>query len=177
MLKPQDQAEGLRRIMMPAKSCAIADLGAWLTQGKGQLLRDLADEIQDRKIHFIDLSLEQTQDLPLALLNQHEIVLKLTQTSESIKKAFGIIKLLGKSPENRVFGIIVSSQNDEAAKTLFRNLKQVSRSLSQIQLELIGFSTLSDNWVSPAVMATPPASPRIFVKDPIYTSQFAIAPT
>lgn len=177
MLKPQDQAEGLRRILMPTKSCAVSDLGAWLTQGKGQLLRDLVDEIQDRKIHFIDLSLEQTQDLPLALLNQYEIVLKLTQTSESIKRAFGIIKLLGKSPENRVFGIIVSAQNEEVAKTVFRNLKQVSRSLSQIQLELIGFSTLSNNWVSPAVMATPPALTQIFVKDPIYTSQFAIAPT
>lgn len=177
MHNPQDQAEGLRRILIPAKACAVSDLGAWLAKGKGQVLRDLVQEIQARRIRFIDVGLEQTEDLPLALLNQHEIVLKLTQTSESIKRAFGIIKLLGKSPENRVFGIIVSAQNAEAASTVFRNLKYVSRSLSQIQVELIGFSTLSNDWVSPVVSATPLDSPLIFVKDPIFTPQFAIAPT
>jgi MinD-like ATPase involved in chromosome partitioning or flagellar assembly len=122
------------------------------------------------------MSLDQTQDLPLALLNQHEIVLKLVQSSDSIKRAFGVIKLLAKSPENRVFGIIVSAQNAETANTVFRNLKHASRHFSQIQLEIIGFSTLSNNWVSPVVIASPTSSP-IITRNPIFTSQFGIAPT
>jgi MinD-like ATPase involved in chromosome partitioning or flagellar assembly len=110
-------------------------------------------------------------------LNQHEIVLKLAQSSESIKRAFGIIKLLAKSPENRVFGIIVSAQNPETAKTVFRNLKHASRAFSQIQLEIMGFSTLSNSWVSPVVMDSSPVVTRMITRDPIFTTQFGIAPT
>jgi MinD-like ATPase involved in chromosome partitioning or flagellar assembly len=184
MLNPRDQAEGLRRILMPSKACPIKTLSAKLAQGKGHLLQDLVDEIQDRKIHFIDISPEQAQELPLVLLNQYEIVLKLAQSSESIKRAFGIIKLLGKSPENRVFGIIVSAQNAEAARTVFRNLKHASRSFSQIHLELIGFSTLSSTWICPVIDSTKAskidshfASPLITTNEPLFTPQFAIAPT
>jgi MinD-like ATPase involved in chromosome partitioning or flagellar assembly len=176
MLNPRDQAEGLRRILMPTKACPIKTLSAKLAQGKGHLLQELVKDIHGRNIHFIDTSLDQSQDLPLALLNQHEIVLKLAQSSESIKRAFGIIKLLAKSPENRVFGIIVSAQNAETANTVFRNLKNASRHFSQIQLELIGFSTLSNNWVSPVTMNNPISSP-ITTRNPIFTPQFGITPT
>jgi hypothetical protein len=177
MLNPRDQAEGLRRILMPTKACAIKSLGARLAQGKGYLLPDLVKEIDSSNIHFIDMSLDQAQELPLALLNQHQIVLKLAQSSESIKRAFGIIKLLAKSPENRVFGIIVSAQNPETAKTVFRNLKHASRAFSQIQLEIMGFSTLSNSWVSPVVMDSSPVVTRMITRDPIFTTQFGIAPT
>ena len=176
MLNPRDQAEGLRRILMPSKDCPIKNLSTELAQGKGHLLQDLVKDIHRHNIHFIDISLDQSQDLPLALLNQHEIVLKLAQSSESIKRAFGIIKLLAKSPENRVFGIIVSAQNAETANTVFRNLKSASRHFSQIQLELIGFSTLSNNWVSPVMMDSPISLP-ITTRNPIFTPQFGITPT
>ncbi|MBU3603363.1 hypothetical protein [Polynucleobacter sp. AP-Kaivos-20-H2] len=161
---------------MPAKVSPIKTLSTGLAQGKGHLLQDLVKDIHRHNIHFIDTSLDQSQDLPLALLNQHEIVLKLAQSSESIKRAFGIIKLLAKSPENRVFGIIVSAQNAETANTVFRNLKNASRHFSQIQLELIGFSTLSNNWVSPVTMNNPISSP-ITTRNPIFTPQFGITPT
>jgi MinD-like ATPase involved in chromosome partitioning or flagellar assembly len=176
MLNPRDQAEGLRRILMPTKACPIKTLSAKLAQGKGHLLQELVKDIHGRNIHFIDMSLDQPQDLPLALLNQHEIVLKLAQSSGSIKRAFGIIKLLAKSPENRVFGIIVSAQNGETANTVFRNLRHASRHFSQIQLEIIGFSTLSNNWVCPVVIASPTSS-QIITRNPIFTPQFGIAPT
>ncbi|QWD17254.1 MinD/ParA family protein [Polynucleobacter paneuropaeus] len=177
MLNPRDQAEGLRRILMPTKACPIKALSTKLAQGKGQLLQDLTMDIGGRNIHFIDMSLDRAQELPLELLNQHEIVLKLAQSSESIKRAFGIIKLLAKSPENRVFGIIVSAQNAETAKTVFRNLKHASRTFSQIQLEIIGFSTLSNNWVSPVVFDSYPAMTQTITRDPLFTPQFGVTPT
>jgi MinD-like ATPase involved in chromosome partitioning or flagellar assembly len=177
MLNPCDQAEGLRRILMPTRASAIKSFSASLARGKGYLLPDLVKEIDKSNIHFIDMSLDHTQELSLALLNQHEIVLKLAQSSESIKRAFGIIKLLAKSPENRIFGIIVSAQNAETAKTVFRNMKHASRDFSQIQLEFIGFSTLSTNWVSPAIMDPSPASPTMITREPIFTPQFGIAAT
>jgi len=177
MLNPRDQAEGLRRILMPTKACAIKSLGTRLAQGKGYLLPDLVKEIDRNNIHFIDMSLEHVQELPLALLNQHEIVIKFTQNSESIKRAFGIIKLLGKSPENRVFGIIVSTQNLESAKIVFRNLVHVSRAFSQIRLELMGFSTLGNNWVSPVATELAHTSKPMMTRDPILTAQFSMAPT
>lgn len=177
MLNPRDQAEGLRRILMPTKACAIKSLSASLARGKGYLLPDLVKEIDRSNIHFIDMSLDHAQELPLALLNQHQIVLKLAQSSESIKRAFGIIKLLAKSPENRVFGIIVSAQNPDTAKTVFRNLKHASRTFSQIQLELIGFSTLGNNWVSSVFIDSSLALTKMITRDPIFTPQFGIAPT
>ncbi|QWD10186.1 MinD/ParA family protein [Polynucleobacter paneuropaeus] len=177
MLNPRDQAEGLRRILMPAKACPIKTLSARLAQGKGHLLQDLVKDIHGRNIHFIDMSLDQVQELPLALLNEHEVVIKLAQSSGSIKQAFGIIKLLAKSPENRTFGIIVSAQNAETAKTVFRNIKHASRPFSQIRLEFIGFSTLSTNWVSPVIMDPPLASTQTIARDPIFTPQFGIAAT
>lgn len=176
MLNPRDQAEGLRRILMPTKICPIKAISAQLAQGKGQLLQDLTKDIGKRDIRFIDMSLDHAQELPLALLNQHEIVLKLAQSQESIKRAFGIIKLLGKSPESRVFGIIISAQNAETAKTVFRNLKHASRTFSQIQIELIGFSTLNNNWVSPVIIDSSPALTKMITKDPIFTPQFGTVP-
>jgi MinD-like ATPase involved in chromosome partitioning or flagellar assembly len=177
MLNPLDQAEGLRRILMPTKACPINNLHSGLAQGKGRLLPDLVKDIRERNIYFIDMSLEYVQELPLALLNQHEIVLKFAQNSESIKRAFGIIKLLGKSPENRVFGIIVSAQNLESAKIVFRNLEHVSRTFSQIRLELMGFSTLGNNWVSPVATDSAHTATPLMTRDPIFTAQFSMAPT
>ena len=177
MLNPLDQAEGLRRILMPTKACPIKTLSTKLAQGKGDFLQDLVKDIHGSNIHFIDMSLDQTQELPLALLNEHQVVIKLAQSSDSIKQAFGIIKLLAKSPENRIFGIIVSAHNAETAKTVFRNMKHASRAFSQIRLEFIGFSTLSTNWVSPVIMDPSPATPTMITREPIFTPQFGIAAT
>jgi len=177
MLNPRDQAEGLRRILMPTKACPIKTLSTRLSQGKGYFLQDLLKDIQGRNIHFIDMSLDEAQELPLALLNEHQVVIKLAQSSDSIKQAFGIIKLLAKSPENRIFGIIVSAQNAETANTVFRNIKHASRAFSQIRLEFIGFSTLNTNWVSPVIMDPSPAPTKMITRDPIFTPQFGIAAT
>jgi len=177
MLNPRDQAEGLRRILMPTKACPIKTLNTRLAQGKGYFLQDLLKDIQGRNIHFIDMSLDEAQELPLALLNEHQVVIKLAQSSDSIKQAFGIIKLLAKSPENRIFGIIVSAQNAETANTVFRNIKHASRAFSQIRLEFIGFSTLNTNWVSPVIMDPSLAPTKMTTRDPIFTPQFGIAAT
>jgi MinD-like ATPase involved in chromosome partitioning or flagellar assembly len=177
MLNQRDQAEGLRRILMPAKACPIKTLSIRLAKGKGYFLQDLVKDIHGCNIHFIDISLDQAQELPLALLNEYQVVIKLAQSSDSIKQAFGIIKLLAKSPENRIFGIIVSAQNAETAKTVFRNIKHASRAFLQIRLEFIGFSTLNTNWVSPVIMDHSLAPTMMITRDPIFTPQFGIAAT
>jgi MinD-like ATPase involved in chromosome partitioning or flagellar assembly len=177
MLNPRDQAEGLRRILMPAKTCPIRALGARLAQGKGYFLQDLVKDIHRYNIHFIDMNSDKAQELPLALLNKQEVVIKLAQSSDSIKQAFGIIKLLAKSPENRIFGIIVCAQNAETAKTVFGNIKHASRAFTQIRLEFIGFSTLNTNWVSPVIMDSALAPTKMITRDPIFTPQFGIAAT
>jgi MinD-like ATPase involved in chromosome partitioning or flagellar assembly len=96
--------------------------------------------------------------------------MKLTNTPESIRETFGIIKLLSKSAENRVFGMIVSAQNEIAAQTIYRNLKQASKRFSHIHLELIGFSTLNNNWVSPILLNMMPAH----IKKTTFTTPFGV---
>jgi MinD-like ATPase involved in chromosome partitioning or flagellar assembly len=127
--------------------------------------------MQEKQIHFIDASIGGNQELPLALLNYHDFIMKLTNTPESIRQTFGIIKLLSKSAENRVFGMIVSAQNEIAAQTIYRNLKQASKRFSHIQLELIGFSTLNNNWVSPIFLSIVPAQ----IKKTIFITPFGVA--
>jgi len=171
MPNPCDQAEGLRRILMPVKPNAICNLSVNLKQGKGQLLHSLIQDMHKQQIHFIDTSIGGHQELPLALLNYHHFIMKLTHTPESIKQTFGIIKLFSNSTENRVFGMIVSAQNEAAAQTIYRNLKQASKRFTHIQLELIGFSTLDNNWVSPMLKSMVPAQ----MKKTIFTTPFGAA--
>jgi hypothetical protein len=156
MLKPQDQAEGLRRILMPEKPSAMTIVEFNLQQSKGQFLQNLIPEFKNLGIKFVDTSLAGHQEHSLALLNHPEIALKLKHSANSIKQAFHIIKLLSKSSENRVFGMIVCAQDQITAQTVFRNIKQASKQFLHIQLELIGFSTLDSNWVSPVTFNSVP---------------------
>ncbi|MBU3621881.1 hypothetical protein [Polynucleobacter sp. CS-Odin-A6] len=127
--------------------------------------------MEKQQIYFIDASIEGHHELPLALLNYDHFIMKLTNNPISIKQTFGIIKLLSKSAENRVFGMIVSAQNEIAAQTIYRNLKQASKGFSHIHLELIGFSTLSNNWVSPILLNMMPAQ----IKKTTFTTPFGVA--
>lgn len=169
MLNPRDQAEGLRRILKPHQQSAINVLELELRQSKGQFLQNLLVDLKSLEVEFLDTSVGAHQEYPLALLNHHEFVLKLKHSSDSIKQAFNIIKLLSKSSENRVFGLIVSAQDQATAQTVFRNIKQASKQFLQIHLELIGFSTLESNWVCPVLLNSAP----IQSKDTNLTTQFA----
>lgn len=171
MLNSRDQAEGLRRILMSAKLSAINDLGLDLQQGKGQFLHTLIEDMERRHVEFIDTSIGNAQELPLALLNCHDFVLKLSYRPESIKQAFGIIKLLSKSAEKRVFGIIISAQDQSTAHTIFRNIKQASKGFPHIRLEMIGFSTLSSNWVNPVL----PIALTTHTNETFFTTPYGVA--
>jgi flagellar biosynthesis protein FlhG len=90
------------------------------------------------EVVLVDATLDDNHQLPLAILNQHEILIQLTCDAESIKQAYTLIKRVYSQLGRRSFGIIVSDATGEQAATTFRNIAQVARNYMQVELEFFG---------------------------------------
>jgi flagellar biosynthesis protein FlhG len=82
--------------------------------------------------------LNQENILPLKMLNDGEIIIRLTRQPESITNAYTVIKQICSELGRRPFGIIVDNATDAQAQTVFRNISQVARRFMQIELEFFG---------------------------------------
>jgi len=87
---------------------------------------------------LVDAVLNKQHELPLPLLNQHEMVIHLTQEPESIKQAYILIKQMCQKLGSRSFGILVSQANSHEAQIVFNNISEVAMRFMQIELEFIG---------------------------------------
>lgn len=90
------------------------------------------------EVILVDTDLDNIKQLPLPMLNQHEIIIQLTCDAESIKQAYTMIKQIYSNIGRRSFGIVVSDATDKQAAKAFRNIAQVARSHLQIELEFFG---------------------------------------
>lgn len=89
---------------------------------------------------LVDASLSSKNCLPLALMNQGEIVVELNQQHESIKQAYGTIKRLSSTLGARSFGILIRDSHEQVAHEIFSRMQQVSLSFLQTPLQFLGYT-------------------------------------
>jgi len=87
---------------------------------------------------LVDTALDKDNHLPLTILNQHEILIKLSCDADSIQQAYALIKRVYSNLGRRSFGIIVSDATDKQAAKAFRNISQVAKNHLQVELEFFG---------------------------------------
>ncbi len=90
------------------------------------------------EVILIDTALDKDHQLPLAMLNQQDILIQMSCDAESIKEAYSLIKRIYNNSGRRSFGIIVSDTTDAQAAKAFRNISQVARNHMQVELEFFG---------------------------------------
>jgi flagellar biosynthesis protein FlhG len=90
------------------------------------------------EVVLVDVTLDKNHQLPLEILNQHDILIQLSSDATSIKEAYTLIKRIYSQVGRRSFGIIVSDANDALAAATFRNISQVARNYMQVDLEFCG---------------------------------------
>ncbi len=101
----------------------------------GQVFEQLSSLFE---VVLVDTDLNKQHQLPLALLNEHDIMIQLTCEPESIKEAYTLIKKVYSQVGRRSFGIIASSASDEEAAATFKNIAYVARNYLQVELEFMG---------------------------------------
>jgi len=101
------------------------------------------------EVILVDTALDKDHQLPLAMLNQHDILIQLSCDAESIKEAYSLIKRIYSNIGRRSFGIIVNDATDAQAAKAFRNISQVARNHMQVELEFFG-AIPSDEYLSRA---------------------------
>jgi hypothetical protein len=147
----QDQASGLRVLMnlsqpMNAKpSIKLRDLASELD---GLSLASLQKKLDAIRIPVIKLLNNHVQKASLDTLNASEIVLHINQSSESIKSAYGIVKLLSKSPEERELGFLIEASCETKSKTIFHNIKMAGNAFQHIHLTYLGCLVSGNTYIN-----------------------------
>ncbi len=90
------------------------------------------------EVVLVDATLDNQNQLPLNVLNQHEVLIQLSSDPSSIKEAYTLIKRIYSQLGRRQFGVVVSNVNDVEAASIFRNIAQVARNYLQVELEFFG---------------------------------------
>lgn len=90
------------------------------------------------EVVLVDTSLDKDHQLPLELLNNHDILIQLSCDPASVKEAYTLIKKIYSQVGRRSFSIIASSASDEEAAMTFKNIEHVARNYMQVDLEFMG---------------------------------------
>ena len=90
------------------------------------------------EVVLVEAKLTEDYLLPLEILNDHEVLIRMNRDSESIKQAYVLIKQICSQIGRRSFGIVVEGASDAQAATVFRNISQVASEFLQVELEFIG---------------------------------------
>lgn len=90
------------------------------------------------EVVLVDTQINHRHVLPLAALNESEIMIRLARDPESIKQAYLLMKQICGQLGKRNFGIVVDASSDTQAATVFRNISQAARRFMLIDLEFYG---------------------------------------
>ena len=111
-------------------------------------LMDLRKKLGVIHIPVIKLLNNEVQKAPLDILNASEIVLHINQSTESIKSAYGIVKLLSKSPEERELGFLIEASSETKSKTIFHNIKMAGNAFQHIHLTYLGCLVSGNTYIN-----------------------------
>jgi hypothetical protein len=146
-----DQASGLRNMMclgQPIDSMTIPSLEELHRQIDGLGFASFEAKLDMLKIPMINLLDSKPQRAPLDILNASRIVLYINQSSESIKAAFAIVKLLSKSTEDRELGFLVQASSETKSKTIFHNIKMAANAFHHIHSTYLGCLVPGNTYIS-----------------------------
>lgn len=87
---------------------------------------------------LVNAELDQQHLLPIAALNEGEILIQMTRDPSSIKQAYALIKRMCSQIGNRSFSIVVDNATEEQAEPIFNNIADVAWRFMKIQLSFFG---------------------------------------
>jgi len=146
-----DQASGLRSLMcvgQPSDSMTSISLGDLLSKIDGLGIASFEKELNQHKVPIVNL-VDNTLKAPsLDILNANRIVLYINQSSDSIKAAYGIIKLLSQSTANRELGFLIQASSESKSATIFHNIKMASNAFHHILPTYLGCLVSGNTYIS-----------------------------
>lgn len=94
--------------------------------------------VAQNDIVMVDAELDDADTLPLAGMEQGEIVIQVSTDAASIKSAYALIKRLNARLGRRPFSVLVTGASEQLAHTVFRNLEQTATRYLAVQLHSLG---------------------------------------
>jgi len=120
--------------LIPAHLCG-RPLQHQLAQQLGFMVNALAGQ---HEIVLVEATLNDANQLPLAMLNDGEILIQLDRKPASIQHAYRLIKQLYGELGTRPFGILVNGANEIEAQAVFNNIDGVARRYLRLNLDYVG---------------------------------------
>lgn len=144
LLEVANQQRNASQVIKPvANGLSAARLG--LMQGAARnrdISRRLADVFEFTAKRFdiilVDANCNSNGELPLASLDDSEIVVQLSAETDQIMSAYGLIKRIQQRNGRRSFGIMVTETARHEAKKVFQNMAEVADRYLASPLDWIG---------------------------------------
>ena len=105
------------------------------TQQLGFVFEELMHEYD---VILVNAKLDSQHLLPLAVLNEGEILIQMTRDPASIKHAYALIKRICSQIGARGFSIVVDNATEAQAEPIFNNIADVAWRFMKIQLSFFG---------------------------------------
>ena len=132
-LRQADQ--GYTSTVLAPAHLACNPLPQALANDLGRMLGELAEQYD---VVLVEAALDEAQQLPLAMLDDGDIVIQLDRKPASIQQAYRLIKQLHGRLGSRPFGILVNGADETEAKAVFNNVAGVARRYLGLKLDFVG---------------------------------------
>ena len=120
---------------------------AWQPQDEARRLAKTFDVlVKQTSIVVVDGQLDQDQAFPVPAMANNEIVIQVSNSANSIKAAYSLIKRISLELGRRPFGILVTGASESEAKLVYDNMAQAASRYLALQLNSMG-SVPADEFV------------------------------
>jgi flagellar biosynthesis protein FlhG len=127
---------GLSAAMLAKGGTATANLPRECAR---MLSRTFDIVVQRSDLVMVDGDLDMDDALPLASLDDGEIVIQVSTDANTIKKAYGLIKRVNSRLGKRSYGILVTGAGEKQARLVYSNMAQAASRYLAVPLHFVGF--------------------------------------
>lgn len=90
-------------------------------------------------IMMVDAELDRNDSFPIATLATSDIVVQVSNSPDSIKSAYALIKRVHGQTGRRPFNIVVTGADEKESQVVFQNMAQVASRYLAVKLHSLGF--------------------------------------